>query len=246
MTKLIVNADDFGYSKGVNLGIVEAFQNGIVTSATLMANMPGAAHAAALAKENPNLGVGIHLVLTCGKPVSKAVPSLIDANGRFRSLREIERLARPDEIEREFRSQIEKFLSFGLRPTHIDSHHHAHGLENVLPIVANLAKEYSLPVRLVPGNAEQLKNMGVKTVAFFDDRFYGEQLTAEYLINMLEQASFYETAEIMCHPAFIDEALLSGSSYALLRAKELSILTSGEIRKAVEARNIQLISYKGM
>lgn len=83
LKKWIINADDFGYSKGVNYGIIEAHQQGIVTSATLMANMPGATHAAALAKDKPNLGVGVHLVLTIGKPLTEDVPSLIDKNGHF-------------------------------------------------------------------------------------------------------------------------------------------------------------------
>jgi chitin disaccharide deacetylase len=126
MTKLIINADDFGYSKGVNLGIIEAFQNGVVTSATLMANMPGAEHAAALAKENPGLGVGIHLVLTCGKPICRDVPSLINDHGEFHRLADLEKIARIDEVERELTSQFERFLSFRIQPTHIDSHHHVH------------------------------------------------------------------------------------------------------------------------
>ena len=67
--KLIINADDFGYSNGVNYGIIDAFKNGILTSTTCLTNMPGFNHAIQLAKENPNLGIGIHLTLTCGKPL---------------------------------------------------------------------------------------------------------------------------------------------------------------------------------
>ena len=79
MKKVIINADDFGYSSAVNLGIITSHKKGILTSTTLMANMSGCDEAIMLAKENPNLGVGCHLVLTCGKPLTKGA-SLINEN----------------------------------------------------------------------------------------------------------------------------------------------------------------------
>ncbi|MGM0119039.1 chitin disaccharide deacetylase [Enterococcus sp. AZ146] len=85
MGKVIFNSDDFGYSHGVNYGIMDAYQRGILTSTTLMANMPGFEHAVKLRKEMPRLGVGVHLTLTCGKPLLKTVDTLIES-GEFRSL----------------------------------------------------------------------------------------------------------------------------------------------------------------
>ncbi|MCA6775451.1 ChbG/HpnK family deacetylase [Enterococcus mundtii] len=70
MKKVIINADDFGYSSGVNSGIIKSFQDGILSSTTLMANMPGCLEAIQLTKENPGLGIGGHLVLTCGKSLT--------------------------------------------------------------------------------------------------------------------------------------------------------------------------------
>lgn len=85
MGKVIFNSDDFGYSHGVNYGIMDAYQRGILTSTTLMANMPGFEHAVKLRKEMPRLGVGVHLTLTCGKPLLKTVDTLIESR-EFRSL----------------------------------------------------------------------------------------------------------------------------------------------------------------
>jgi predicted glycoside hydrolase/deacetylase ChbG (UPF0249 family) len=243
--KLIVNADDFGLSRGVNLGIIEAFKNGIVTSTTLMMNMPEIEHALGLLKENIKLGMGIHLVATTGRPISNSVPSLIQQNGKFHGMREIEKYARPEDIRKEFTCQIEKFLSLGIIPTHIDSHHHVHMADQVLDIVLEIAKKYDLPVRL--GDKEILKKQSykeVKTTKYFSDGFYGKELTSEKLIDILRQAEHYETLEIMSHPAYIDQVLLNGSSYSLPRCKELEILTNPKILSYVEEHKIELISFK--
>ena len=241
MTKLIINADDFGYCKGINLGIIECFQNGVVTSATLMANMPGAEHAAALAKENQDLGVGVHLVLTCGYPVCSDVPSLVREGGVFHQRGDMHKCAEPDDIEKELNSQMERFLSLGLKPTHIDSHHHVHGLEKVFPIVEKIAKKHSVPVRKLD---ESLGYKEMKTTDRLITDFFGSNLTTGHLIDILDSSLSSETVEVMCHPGYLDEAILTGSSYNLPRVKEMSILTDPEIQKNIAMRNIQLVSYK--
>ena len=245
--KLIVNADDFGYSKGVNLGIIEAHREGIVTSATMMVNMAGFTHAAGLAKENPGLGVGIHLVLDCGSPVSQEVPSLIDEQGRFRRGQDHLSAANADQLRRELKAQIETFQASGLKLTHIDSHHHVHAHEEVLPIVLQLAEEYELPVRnpwtLTP--SEQVNWPQIKTTEGFMHRFYGDDLSVDTLISILDeidQAGF-STVEMMTHPAFLDEEVLTGSSYNHQRAKELQILTAPQIKEYVQKQKIQLVNF---
>ena len=92
-TYIIFNADDFGYCKGVNLGIWEAYRNGLVRSATMMANMPGFDHAANLALSDPGLKLGVHLTLTAGKSVGGVYKTLTDAEGKFLPLIEVERRA---------------------------------------------------------------------------------------------------------------------------------------------------------
>ncbi|MFE8700244.1 chitin disaccharide deacetylase [Cytobacillus sp. FJAT-54145] len=244
MTKLIINADDFGYSKGVNLGIIEAYKNGVVTSATMMTNMPGAAHAAALALENPDLGVGVHLVLDCGRPVSDSVPSLINENGDFHKIDGLEKYAELSDIEKEYTCQIEKFLSLGLVPTHLDSHHHLHGHKKIYPIVEKLAQKYNLPVRKVSAEQGHSSNSNLKMVNYFNHEFFGDDLTTELFIEIINKTLSYEISEVMTHPAFIDESILRGSSYALQRVRELTILTSEEVKEAIVNKKIDLATYK--
>lgn len=85
MNKLIINADDFGYCKGVNYGIIEAHTDGILTSTTMMANMPGFDHAVELHRQHPKLGIGVHLNLTTGSPVLKHLNTIVDTEGNFRN-----------------------------------------------------------------------------------------------------------------------------------------------------------------
>lgn len=111
--------------------------------------MPGTNHAAQLAKENPDLGVGVHLVLTCGRPLLDGHKTLVDADGNFRKLAFYKGTFNIDldELYREWKAQIEKFLSLGLEPTHLDSHHHINSYGQNYTVFLELAKEYNLPVR---------------------------------------------------------------------------------------------------
>ena len=150
MAKIINNADDFGYSRAVNYGIIDSFQRGVLTSTTLMANMPGFDHAVMLAKENPELGIGIHLTLTAGTSILNGHQTITDENGKFRKRTYYCQMDTPideEEVYNEWKAQIEKVLSSGIVPTHLDSHHHIHIFRNNLPIFMRLAKEYNLPVR---------------------------------------------------------------------------------------------------
>ena len=134
MRQLIVNADDFGFTRGVNAGIVRAFSAGILTSTTIMANGPAFEDAVELALTNPSLHVGCHLALVGGRPSAPphAVPSLIDAAGDMPPTltQLVVRLAagrvRIADIEREFRAQIERVLGAGIKPSHLDTHKHTH------------------------------------------------------------------------------------------------------------------------
>lgn len=131
--RLIVNADDFGMSRGISYGILLAHRSGFLTSASLMVNMPGTDYALAHLVAAPALSVGIHLNICRGKPISPAhdVPSLVDASGDFHPppvmIRKLWRwqVSTP-ELEVEFRAQIRWMKSRGLQPTHADSHHHMH------------------------------------------------------------------------------------------------------------------------
>lgn len=232
-------------TKGVNLGIIEAYKNGIVTSSTLMTNMKECEHALKLIKDNPGLGIGIHLVLTSGKPININVPSLVNEDGYFRSMNDLSVYGKVEDIKKEFKSQIEKFYSFGLKATHIDSHHHVHGIDNIYPIVLELSKQYGIPIRNV--NNKRLSELKeFKTTEYFSDEFYGKNISIEYLEEILNKAKEWESVEIMSHPAYIDYELYNISSYNRERAKELFILTSSKVRDFIKYKGIQLISYQNI
>jgi chitin disaccharide deacetylase len=223
LIKLIVNADDFGYSRGVNYGIIDAHQYGIVNSTTMMLNMPGVHHAVELAKEHPALKLGIHLVLTCGKPLRSDVPTLTDEQGNFKKLRDLNKNLSLLELEREWTAQIDRFLDFGLTATHFDSHHHVHSIPEFLPVIQRLSRKYNLPARRI--TEQPVEGVPSFTDRFFYD-FYGEGVTQDYFIELSQRDVDNQTVEVMCHPGYLDFEVLNGSSYAAERVKETRILTS--------------------
>lgn len=244
MKKLIINADDFGYSRSVNYGIIDAHTEGVLTSTTLMTNMPGTEHAYELGKSHPTLGIGVHLTLTCGRPLLNSHKTLIDADGDFKKLYHYQDKFYIDkeELYVEWRAQIEAFLESGLTPTHLDSHHHINNLDSIIPVFVQLAEEYNLPVR---------NN--------FDVRKYSNQLiTTDYfeynpevllsdegtLKDYFKQA---ESFEVMCHPAYLDKALMSSSSYATPRIEELAMLTHSQTKERLNRiENMELITYEDL
>lgn len=145
--RLIVNADDFGLSPGVNAGIAAAHRDGILTSATLLVNAPHCDEAIALSRSLPGLGVGLHLNLVRGRPLSPAgeVPLLIDGGGRLRLFR-FRRMTREFllQAEREYRRQFEKMLAAGVSPTHIDFEKHHAWQPALYRLACRLAGEYGV------------------------------------------------------------------------------------------------------
>jgi len=131
--RLIINADDLGWTRGISDGILLAHRHGLVTSASLMVNQPASDYALILASQNPRLAVGIHLNLCTGVPVlpPENVPTLVDRDGKFYPYAQLHRRllrwqASSSEIEAEFRAQIRWMMDRGFTPTHADSHHGVH------------------------------------------------------------------------------------------------------------------------
>ncbi|UOY91009.1 chitin disaccharide deacetylase [Ectobacillus sp. JY-23] len=223
MIQVLVNADDFGLTRGVNHAIIDCYRYGLVNSTTMLVNMPAASHAAELAKANPGLRVGIHLTLTCGKPVSDA-PSLTKADGTFRlSNRYGDETVDVIAAEQEWEAQIHKFLSYGLEPSHLDSHHHIHCWEPLFPVIQRLSQKYGLPVRngFSPEKAINRLSDELRT------DFYGDGVTLDYF-NKLESTTG-SVIEIMCHPAYVDAELRRLSSYCDKRADEAKVLINSSL-----------------
>lgn len=146
--RLIINADDFGLTPGINRAIAELHDAGAVTSATLMASGPAFDHAVSLALGRPSLGIGCHILLVDGTPVSDpaTIPTLLGPDRRtFRNslgdfaLSVLRGVIRQDDIQREALAQIQKLQRAGLKLTHVDTHKHTHLLSRVTrPIIRAL------------------------------------------------------------------------------------------------------------
>ncbi|MGE5527738.1 MAG: carbohydrate deacetylase [Patescibacteria group bacterium] len=242
---LIVNADDFGLTAGVNRGIVYAHTNGIVTSTTLMVNMPGFADAVALAGRTPGLAVGLHLNLTYGRPVLPPwrVPSLVDSEGAFvRDPRYVIDRGRVEEIEAEFAAQAERFTATGLALSHLDSHHHLHAEVKFLAPMARLAQKAGVTVRCLDRQALLARGVAPRAgfVKFFGDENGVARLSAIFA-GLPEGAT-----EIPCHPGFVDDELMALSTLNTIRERELAALTDPRTLAAAQAEGIQLTSYPGL
>ena len=149
-TQLIINADDFGYSHEVNSAVQRAYRKGILTSASLMVSGHAVKDAIEIAKSNPDLAVGLHLVLSHGKSMLACdqVPDLVDKSSHFASspavagLRYFFSARVKRQLRMEIEAQFEAFARTGLRLSHVDGHQHLHAHPAVLPTVIELANKY--------------------------------------------------------------------------------------------------------
>jgi predicted glycoside hydrolase/deacetylase ChbG (UPF0249 family) len=216
---VIVNADDFGENAGVNRGIIEAHERGIVTSASLMVGQPGTAAAVALARQRPDLSLGLHVNL------DRVGAGLI---GQER----LEVLGR--EIERQFKAFTD--LTGGL-PTHLDSHHHVHRQLNVARLFLALSQRHGIPLR---GFSDVVYLGG-----FYAQWDYGKldrsHISVDYLLALLSKAGPGFT-EIGCHPGYADFA--SDAAYSWQREVELQALTDPRARAGLTGLGVRLASYR--
>jgi chitin disaccharide deacetylase len=299
MRELILNADDFGLTPGVNEGIIRAHCDGILTSTTLMATGLAFDDAVARAKLHPSLGVGCHLVLSGGRAVAPRaeIPSLADEQGRLPAslgmfvARVTSGGIPAREIEIELRAQIEQVRRAGIDPTHVDTHKHTHvhpvvmnalgrvardlGITRVRNPVENLRDSWTTArngthdrmqglaaaavVRAVASGFPSLaRRYGLRTPR----RFLGLALTgqlgpaalAQVIDRVTDGVIDSETrsvrdgaAEIMLHPGLCDADLArTGSRLQQQRQNELDGLTSPEVRAAIAAHGIRLISYRDL
>ena len=219
MKYLVVNADDFGASAGVNRGIVEAHRRGIVTSASLMVEMPGSEEAARLARECPALSVGLHVRLGDG--------------GRKPAADRSDPVACRQSVE----AQLIRFSELmGRMPTHLDSHHHVHTDPSLLPHFRETAKRCGVPLRDCSG-------------ARYCSSFYGqwagehhpERVSMDGLTRILATEVGDGVTELGCHPGCPDPALVS--SYTVERELELRTLCDGRVRAFLDGCGIALIGF---
>ena len=271
MKRLIVSADDFGLTEGINNGIIKSFKEGIVTGASLMANMPSFEHAVDLARRNPDLAVGIHLNLFKGRPLQaiSKVPSLADAEGIFYTLPEfIKRLLLRkiiiDELESELRSQIERIFAAGLKASHLDSHRHFHIYPPILRVIIKLAKEYEinkircpLGISIFTPSAKELvltslswkarsilkKNNIKHNQSFFDLVKIENSKEPSVAFARFCEGLGQGVTELDCHPGFVTGELDGVEATIHDRGKQIRILTDPGILKLLQKYKVKLITY---
>ena len=210
---LIINADDFGASPGVNRGIVEAHTNGIVTSTTLMVDRRDARGAAELADAHPGLGVGLHW----------------DLDGRD--------LGDAGAVRSELTRQLAAFAELmGRPPTHVDSHHHVHRQPEVTAIASELAARAGLPLRGEPPFAYVGGFYGQWEAGVTDLH----HVSPDFLIWLLHNEVGDGLTEIGCHPGYAGGL---NSSYLAEREVELRTLTDPRVRAEIEALGIRLANF---
>lgn len=253
--RLIVNADDFGFTRDVNRGIVEAHRAGILTATTMMANGAAFDDAVRLARETPSLDVGAHLTLVGGPEQPPTVAALLAALARGR-------ICPYDE----FAAQLRRIVDAGLAPTHLDTHKHTHLLPGVLDAVLRVANEFA--VRWVrapfdhPAAGTSLKARSIALLAprfrrklaargcHATDQFAGFDMTGRFgseelaaLIGRLPTG----VTEFMCHPGHCTGELRAARTRLKeSRERELKALVAPEVRESLARANVELIGYRAL
>jgi predicted glycoside hydrolase/deacetylase ChbG (UPF0249 family) len=225
MRALIVNADDFGQSPGVNRGVIEGHERGIVTSASLMVRWPAATQAAAYARTRPALSVGLHLDL--GESMRR--------DGEWVSLYTVD-----GEPAEQIAHQVARFRELmGRDPSHLDSHQHVHRKEPARSIMVALARELDVPLR---SYSERVRYLG----DFYGQRAggepYPEGIRAERLVALVAALPL-GTTELGCHPGLDDDL---DSMYRTERPREVAALCDPRIRAALATEGIELRSFFGI
>ena len=226
MRELVVNADDFGLSLGVNRGIARAHLEGIVTSTSLMVRRPAAEHAAEMAQELPSLGVGLHVDL------AEWVAEPSGWRPLYAYVDDRDELAVAEEVER----QLLLFENLvGRPPDHLDSHQHAHRSEPLRSILGRRAKELRVPLRF----HSRFAYVG----GFYGQGHDGRPLPAAISPHGLQTALAElpdGAAELCCHPA---AEVDFSSSYSRERIRELETLCDPRVRASLTAAGFALASF---
>jgi predicted glycoside hydrolase/deacetylase ChbG (UPF0249 family) len=220
MKYLIVNGDDLGASRGINRGIMEAYNYGILTSTSLMVSMRCGEEAAIMSRDLPGLSVGLHVILTTEEGELKVDPA--DFHSCCAALQR----------------QLRLFQELmGGMPTHLDSHHNVHRDPRLLPYFLDIARKYSLPLR-----EHSPVNYFSNFYGQWDGETHLEQISVESMVQMIEAEVREGFTELSCHPGYADPNFQS--IYSIERETELRTLCDPVIRWKLKKLQIQLISFR--
>lgn len=266
---LIINADDFGMAEGVNVGIRQAHEAGVVTSASLLATGAAFDHAVAIARAAPSLGVGVHLDFVDGRPLTGA-RTLVDDTGRFHTLPQLARRALlgrvdPTAVRDEALAQIGRVRQAGLRITHVDGHRHAHLLPGVWSAVVEAAAQCGIGIVRIPverlslssGVRAALKALALRAAARVTTTSRGTRHDVDNFIGLSLQGRHHfgtllvqaidalppGVTELMVHPGRAASSLGALDSYRDQREVELRALLSAPVRERLRRHDIRLTHF---
>ncbi|MDE5757859.1 MAG: ChbG/HpnK family deacetylase [Allobaculum sp.] len=250
--RLIINGDDFGITHGCNLALIDCYQKGLMTSTSIMTNMPFALEAVSLSKENPGLSVGLHFCLTAGKPLTN-VPSLIKEDGTFdKAILFTPGKASIEEMRQEMQAQYDKFVRLmGKKPDHLNSHHGIEQIAGGEELLEEFSNRYSIPIRSfvnrdeffkysVPFEVAQGRLLSWKGVSPSDG--------IEVITNLFSKKDIQSDRayELGAHPGYIDYDLIKVSTLTTGRAYDAYFFMHPELKEWISKNNIELITYKDL
>jgi len=252
-SRLIINADDFGQAEGINKAVRQGHTQGVLTSATIMANMPAAAQAVDIAKELPSLGVGVHLNLIEGKPLSSdsRVSPLLNSEGYFQyssgqlAIKSLLNRNIRQAIRLEWQAQISWVFDHGLKPTHLDSHKHIHSFPCIFPIVCELARCFEIavvrwifePRRVIGKNWPEVSSK---------DRRRAAIVRAMAGINRLQKAAFFKNDVFIgvAHTGRIDESFFRAVAQYCRSEQVAEVMTHPGFPEGLDPERTRLLQQR--
>lgn len=250
MKRLLVRADDLGYSEGVNYGISKSVKEGIVGSVGVMTNMPAVTHGLKLL-ENTDVCLGQHTNISVGQPLTdpSLIPSITNEKGEFKSSKEYRQAKKDfvvlDEVVLEIEAQYKRYIELmGEKPHYIDGH--AVASDNFFKGLEIVAQKYGLKYSPFSMEGEvqiNHKQVRINMEAIAPDMDYNP---FESLKKTVEQAGKEGYCMFVCHPGYLDGYILRNSSLTLPRPLEVDMLCDPRTRKWLEELNIELITYDNL
>ncbi|ETT32860.1 MULTISPECIES: ChbG/HpnK family deacetylase [unclassified Paenibacillus] len=246
MKKLLLRADDLGYSEGVNYGIAKSVKDGIIGSVGVMPNMPAAVHGLELLKD-ADVCLGQHTNVCLGRPLTPPdlIPSITNKNGEFKSSREYRQTEEDfvvlDEVILEIEAQYHRFVELvGEPPRYFEGH--AVFSANLLKGLEIVAEKYGLKYSGFSMDDNPVK-IGSKDVLFHMDSMKPDYVPFESLRSAMKNAEKDEYHMFICHPGYVDGYLLKNSSLTLPRPLEVDMLCDPKTREWLIEAGIELITY---
>ncbi len=253
--KLLVKADDFGFTEAINHGIIKSYTHGIVRSTAIMINMPAAAQALQMIVNHPGLCLGLHVNLVIGKPISPVslIPSMVEDNGNFKSSTYYRALIAKgeepmpvyEEVLIEVEAQLLKFYQMrGSFPEYIEGH--AVHSDNVDKALSEIAKKYDLVhVSPLPDHSNRALFVPGRLYSIYE--FYKKNLSPEkFFANEFLDIQGKEFAMVVLHPGYNDYEVTQMSSFQDVRYKDLYACTHPDTHKWIADNKIELISHRAL